>query len=293
MRAGITLTPRAPVGYESAEERVPTGSGSVPTIVGMPTSLHTGSIPTAVGVDVTCLQPSRRESGLEGHRSTRPFFHPRILQPDSGSGGRSNDDRRRSRAGSISLSTQTPNDMTPSDMNDDSHTNNSRSVSRRRFLQSLGITGVALGAGGSLLVACDSGGSNEDDEDDDIARTFTVTVESVDDSYPYSDQNNIGVAFAIGGEAGRVITLERGKTYEFELGDGVDPNHPFYIGTTAEGQGGDEFRDDPAKATTGTVTVTVPSSAPDSLFYVCDNHVYMGGEMEITDSSSSGDDGNY
>ncbi len=180
-------------------------------------------------------------------------------------------------------------------MNDDPHTDNSRSVSRRRFLQSLGLAGVAVGAGGSLLVACDSGGSNNDETsdgpnggDDGVAQTFDVTVEEIGDSYPYSDQNNVGVAFAIGGEAGRVITLERGKTYEFQLGDDVPSTHPFYIGTTAEGQGGDEFRDDPAKTSTGSVTFTVPSDAPDSLFYVCDNHVYMGGEMEITDSSGNG-----
>jgi hypothetical protein len=147
------------------------------------------------------------------------------------------------------------------------------------------------------LSACDSGGSNSPGDDDNggddgptVAQTFTVTVESVDDSYAYSDQNTIGVAYAIDGEIGKVITLERGKTYEFQLDD-VPSNHPFYVGTTAEGQGGDEFRDDPARATSGTVTFTVPSDAPDDLFYVCDNHVYMGGDMEITDSASSNDGG--
>jgi len=141
------------------------------------------------------------------------------------------------------------------------------------------------------LAACDSGGSSSSDDDTgngtDVAQTFTVTVESVTDSYTYSDQNNVGVAYAIDGEVGKVITLERGKTYAFELGDGVSPNHPFYVGTTAEGAGGDEFRDDSAKQTTGTVTFTVPSDAPNSLFYVCDVHVYMGGEMDVVDAASS------
>jgi len=148
---------------------------------------------------------------------------------------------------------------------------------------------VALVGG---LAACDSGGSaseNGDDDNggDDVAQTFSVTVESIEGTdYPYSDQNNIGVAYAIDGEIGKVITLERGETYAFELGSGVDPSHPFYVGTTAEGQGGDEFRDNPAKQTTGTVTFTPPSSAPDSLFYQCDNHVYMGGKMTITNASN-------
>lgn len=159
---------------------------------------------------------------------------------------------------------------------------------RLSIVLALSLT-VALALG---LTACDSGGSSSENPtnggDDGIAQTFTVTIVSVDDSYTYSDQNNIGVAFAINGQIGREITLERGKTYEFELGDGVDPNHPFYVGTTAEGGGGDEFRDDPAKATTGTVTFTPSTDAPNELFYVCDNHVYMGGQMQITDSSGNG-----
>lgn len=164
-------------------------------------------------------------------------------------------------------------------------------VSRSLFLV-LFFTGVLVVG----LAACDSGGSSNNDGgntngDDEVAQTFNVTVENVDSSYPYSDQNGIGVAYAIDGEIGKVITLERGKTYEFELGDGVDPNHPFYIGTTAEGGSGDEFRDDPAKETTGSVTFTPPMDAPDSLFYVCGVHVYMGGEMEIT--SSDGTEDNY
>lgn len=152
-------------------------------------------------------------------------------------------------------------------------------------------------AGGLVggLVACDSGGTaseNGNGSGNDVAKTFTVTVEDIDDSYPYSDQNSVGVAYAIDGEVGAEITLERGKTYAFELEPSVEegPNgfpHPFYLGTTAEGQGGDEYNDgvDNAKATSGTVTFTPPTSAPDSLYYQCGNHVYMGGKMMIDDPS--------
>lgn len=161
------------------------------------------------------------------------------------------------------------------------------STNARPFLLAFLVTG-ALVVG---LVACDSGGSNEQGEDpeDEVVQTFTVTVDSVDSSYSYSDQNDIGVAYAIDGNVGEVITLERGRTYEFEMGEGVDPNQPFYIGTSAEGGGGDEFRQDPAMVTTGTVTFTPSADAPGSLYYVCGNHVYMGGGMDIT--SPSGDPG--
>lgn len=145
-------------------------------------------------------------------------------------------------------------------------------------------------------VGCDSGGSSSsgDDGGDEntgpsVAQTFTVTVEPIDSSYPYANSNTSEVAYAIDGQVGETISLQTGNTYEFELGSGVDPDHPFYIGTSAEGAGGDEFRNNPAKKTTGTVTFSIPFDAPDSLYYVCGNHVYMGGKMSI--SGSSGDDG--
>lgn len=169
-----------------------------------------------------------------------------------------------------------------------------RDVSRRDFLQRLGALGIAGVGAGSLLAACDSGGSggnggNGGNGGQDVAQTFEVTVEEFGSDYPYSDQNNIGAAFTIDGNPGEVITLERGETYEFDLqgsvaeGPGGFP-HPFYIGQTAEGQGGDEFNDgvENAKATSGTVRFTPPSNAPDTLYYQCDNHAYMGGEIEVT-----------
>jgi hypothetical protein len=172
-----------------------------------------------------------------------------------------------------------------------------RLIPARVFL--VGALSVAVVVG---LAACDSGGSNSENEET-VAQTFTVTVESIEGTnYPYGDQNNVGVAYAIDGEVGAEITLERGKTYEFELGEGVEsgPNgmsHPFYVGTTAEGGGGDEYDDgvENAEATSGTVTFTPPSEVPDQLYYQCSSHVYMGGDMSIVDSSddsnSGGDDG--
>jgi hypothetical protein len=167
-----------------------------------------------------------------------------------------------------------------------------------RPLLFLALAGALIGG----LAACDSGGTasetgdngeNGDGPGDEVDKTYTVTVADIDDSYPYSDRNSVGVAYAIDGEVGAEITLERGKTYAFELEPSVDegPNgfpHPFYVGTTAEGQGGDEYGDgvDNAKAASGTVTFTPPTSAPDSLYYQCGNHVYMGGKMMIDDSSS-------
>jgi FtsP/CotA-like multicopper oxidase with cupredoxin domain len=165
--------------------------------------------------------------------------------------------------------------------------NDERHVSRRKFLQRLGALGVVGAGAPSLLVACDSGGSNGGN----VAETFEVTVEEITSSYPYSDQNSIGVAFAINGGPGEVITLERGNRYEFALQESVKSGagpagfaHPFYIGRTAEGRGGDEFSQgvENAKSTSGSVFFTPPSESPDTLYHQCDIHVYMGGEIEIT-----------
>lgn len=152
---------------------------------------------------------------------------------------------------------------------------------------------LALAVG---MSACDSGGSDMDDDNDDdnqneIEQTFTVTVEETTSSYPYDDQNELGVAFAIDGEVGKVLDLTRGATYAFELQSSVENGpegfpHPFYVDRTAEGQLADVYSSgvENGQAVSGTVTFTVPSSAPDSLFYECGNHVYMGGKMIISGS---------
>lgn len=148
-----------------------------------------------------------------------------------------------------------------------------------------GVAFILIAAG--IAVACDSGGANEDEEEEqEIAQTFSVTVESTSESYMYSDSNEVGVAYAIDGDLGKVLTLERGKKYEFKLGAGVDPDHPLYIDRTAKGQKTDPFSNgvENAESTTGSVFFSVPTSAPDSLYYECGNHVYMGGKMMIESS---------
>ncbi|MFB6229685.1 MAG: hypothetical protein ABEL04_00895 [Salinibacter sp.] len=132
-----------------------------------------------------------------------------------------------------------------------------------------------------VIGGCDSGGSSPNRN---VTKTFTVTVQSITSNYPYADQNNIGVAYAIDGEVGKVITLQRGETYEFVLD--YSSNHPFYVGTNAEGKGTGRYTDGvemPDGNNTQGISVffTVPSSAPDSLFYQCGIHQYMGGKMNI------------
>jgi len=77
------------------------------------------------------------------------------------------------------------------------------------------------------------------------------------------------------------FTLERGKTYEFEVNA---PGHPFLI-KTVQGTGtGNQYTDGVtnAGAVNGTVSFTVPMDAPDTLFYICEFHGSMTGKFTIT-----------
>jgi hypothetical protein len=136
------------------------------------------------------------------------------------------------------------------------------------------------------LAACDSGGSTQ--EGRTVARTFTVTVADTTTDYAYGDRNEIGVAYAIDGAVGRTLELERGRTYEFELGDSVE-GHPFYVATTPEGGGANEYTEgvENGGVQSGSVYFTPPEGAPGSLYYQCDFHVYMGGDLNVVDAGGS------
>jgi len=61
------------------------------------------------------------------------------------------------------------------------------------------------------------------------------------------------------------------------------------LGLAACDSGGSSSENPPNGGDDGIAQTFTPSTdAPDALFYVCDNHVYMGGEMQITDSSGNG-----
>ena len=78
------------------------------------------------------------------------------------------------------------------------------------------------------------------------------------------------------------FNLRRGKTYEFVVNT---PGHPFII-KSAQGTGtGDAFNNGVTNngASTGTISFTVPSDAPDTLFYNCEFHGSMTGTFAISD----------
>lgn len=78
------------------------------------------------------------------------------------------------------------------------------------------------------------------------------------------------------------ITLKKGNTYKFVVNA---PGHPFWIKTA---QGATDANAYTAGVTNNgspndIVTFVVPASAPDKLYYNCENHEVMTGEFTITD----------
>ncbi len=78
------------------------------------------------------------------------------------------------------------------------------------------------------------------------------------------------------------ITLKRGETYEFVIGT---PGHPFLIKTAQTLGTGNAFNEGVTNngAASGTISFTVPSNAPDTLFYICEFHASMKGTFNIVD----------
>lgn len=78
------------------------------------------------------------------------------------------------------------------------------------------------------------------------------------------------------------ITLQRGMTYTFTVNA---TGHPFFIKTAQSTGTGDAYNAGVTNngSQSGTITFTVPSDAPNTLFYICEFHSSMTGTITITD----------
>ena len=84
-----------------------------------------------------------------------------------------------------------------------------------------------------------------------------------------------------------ILTLERGKTYEFDISaDG----HPFWIKTNQITGTSNQYNEGVTNngATSGKLTFTVPDDAPSTLYYICQIHAGMTGIINIVDNNESG-----
>ena len=78
------------------------------------------------------------------------------------------------------------------------------------------------------------------------------------------------------------LTLERGKTYTFTVDA---PGHPFYINTVNTTGSNDAYTSGVTNngVSSATITFTVPTDAPDTLYYNCEFHSAMNGTINIID----------
>lgn len=154
---------------------------------------------------------------------------------------------------------------------------------RKQTIQSLAIIGRVAAL--MLLALSVSIGSARAQLDN----TFRVTVEDKNAAHPESDRG-WPEAFVIDGQQGKSIAVVRGETYTFQM-DGVPTDHPFYISTSAVGQGAEPFEDGvTGNFATGNeeVTLTVDADTPDLLYYQCSSHEYMGWRIYVMDEAVVG-----
>lgn len=115
--------------------------------------------------------------------------------------------------------------------------------------------------------------------------TFLVRLQLKTKEHPfYGDGHQKG--FAINGEQGKWLVLERGKTYTFSVK--TDIKHDFYLSKSPVGWGGLAHTKDVKGQFTyeGDVTFSPKKDTPNVLYYQCRNHKSMGGKLLIVDAGT-------
>lgn len=159
-------------------------------------------------------------------------------------------------------------------------------MNRIRGLVAPGLLGALLLLPG-LLPWSQAGTAEAQTEADS---SYTITVEDRTDEHPWTGRENaFEEVFVVDGIQGDTIFVERGKTYEFVM-DEVPEFHPFYLSESEVGveeevytQGvtsTNEEHDDRAWGTQ-TLTFEPTEQTPDTLYYQCTNHRYMGGTIVV------------
>jgi hypothetical protein len=97
--------------------------------------------------------------------------------------------------------------------------------------------------------------------------------------------NRGSTAYIINFQTNPTLTLERGNSYEFALNFGG--NFPFWIKTAATDGLTNIYNNGVINngASGGIIRFTVPSDAPDELFYACQNSITMRGKLNIINPS--------
>ena len=121
----------------------------------------------------------------------------------------------------------------------------------------------------------------------DVISNITITVAN-----PGS-----GNRYYINGVLQQTLTLYRGVTYRFDQADSSNSSHPFRLSTTSNGThaSGSQYTDGWTTTPSGLSynpgnsgafgQYVVPTDAPNTLYYYCQNHSGMGGAINILSGS--------
>jgi hypothetical protein len=127
-----------------------------------------------------------------------------------------------------------------------------------------------------ILPAC--GGGSSDNTGGVIMGVNTLTFSCAQ----VGGQATCSSSYNVNGKANPTIVLVRGQTYTFTNQE--NSAHPLMIQST-RGIGGTKFTNGITPATpAATVTFVVPTTAPDTLFYQCNNHTAMNGQLMIVNA---------
>ncbi|MAF24689.1 hypothetical protein CL634_03830 [bacterium] len=97
---------------------------------------------------------------------------------------------------------------------------------------------------------------------------------------------------------GGTLSLRKESLYYFFQNDGSNSGHEIYISTGASGQHSDIYEsgvnytlNHEAGVSGNFMSFRVPHSAPDRLYYQCQHHTYMGGQINVIDSPAASGSG--
>ena len=124
----------------------------------------------------------------------------------------------------------------------------------------------------------------------EITYNITGSISGIDTNYTVTVQNVSGQnVFFLNGVQQKTLTLLKGETYTFTQTDSSNTTHGIKIVDALNGS-----TDATAYSYTGTAgtdgsgSFTVPSNAPDTLYYRCVNHHNMGGTIKVIENYNLG-----
>ncbi len=112
------------------------------------------------------------------------------------------------------------------------------------------------------------------------SKSTTAPLEESNNDDSYQVSNNGASSYQLNGTVNPDLTLIRGKTYRFNVSA---PGHPFWIKTIRSTGTGNAYASGISGNGTsqGVLSFTVPTDAPDRLYYNCEFHMSMTGTINI------------